>query len=670
MTHNRFSRRNLLAALGAATAAPVILGGGFPAMSWAAEGDPVPPPLGVYGKLPTVSKVALSPDGSRVALVMNSPQGLVIYDVNLATGKSAAAAIESDKIRDLMWADNDRILVVTSVTRKDAGTIYEEWFGLMLDVHANKRVQMYSYVSGVNYAQVFGSFYRVNINGKYFATAAGYKAPEAINMSGSQGSAATFSDGLNKCLYAFDPGSSRSRRLDEDSKDIEDWVVAPDGKVVARSEYDDDTHVWTLRYKSEKGWKVIYEIKIDLDAPALCGLGRDGRSVLLYMRSGELQNSYVEVSPGGIISAPLEVNGNVNSPIFHPTTFALAGFANTEGIANYTFYDPVMAQLPKLVKKAVGDIRADLMSTSEDPLHVLIFVEGEGNSGSYYAIDFRKGGYKEIGQAYPDLPPEWVSEKKHYSYKAADGLEIPSWLTLPVDRDAKKLALVVLPHGGPESNEDSSFDFLSQALASRGYAVMQPDYRGSSGYGRDYMARGYGEYGRKMQTDLSDGVRDLVTKGIVDPTKVSIFGGSYGGYAALAGVSLDPGIYNCAVSLAGISDIKAFMAYYRERTGFDGDGYGMRYWNRYLGDENSWNDISPIKHVDAITVPILLIHGKDDTIVPYDQSTRIYDALKKAGKPVELIQLKQEDHWMSREPTRIQTIVSMVEFMLQHNPPT
>ena len=665
----KITRRNLLTAITATTVAPVILGGGIHAVAWAAEAAPVPPPLNVYGKLPQISQVALSPDGTRVALVMNKGGGLVIYDVNLISGKAAAAAIDGDKIRDLVWADNAHVLVVTSSTQRDVGDVYEEQFGLILDVPGGKRVQMYSYVSGVSQALVFGSFYRVKMDEKYFITGAGYKAPDAINMVNSQGSGATFSNILNRCLYAFNPANAGSRKLDEDAQDIQNWAVNGAGGVIARSEYDDDTHMWTLRYKGPSGWRAIYTIKAGLDIPSLCGLGRDGASVLLYMRTGDMANKYVELNPDGTFAAPFDVDGNLHAPIFHPQTFVLAGFSNTAGIANYIFYDQTMAKLPKLVVGAVGDIRADLTGFAEDPLHVIIFVEGEGNSGTYYSIDFRKGGYKEVGQTYPELSPEWVSEKKHYSYKAADGLEIPSWLTLPVDRDPKNLALVVLPHGGPQTNEDGSFDFLSQSLASRGYAVMQPDYRGSSGYGEQYTARGYGEFGRKMQTDLSDGVRDLIAKGVANPKRVSIFGGSYGGYAALAGVSLDSGVYNCAVSLAGISDIRAFMAYELDRTNFDTNGYSMRYWDRYLGDKSRWDEISPMQHIDAINVPVLLIHGRDDTVVQFDQSARLYNALKKAGKPVELVELKEEDHWMSREPTRIQTIETMVNFMLAHNPP-
>ena len=648
------SRRHLLAAA-AAAGVPIALGTGFAARA----GDaPVPPPLTVYGKLPTISNVALSPDGTRVVLQMNKDGGIVMYDYNLATGEVAAAAIEGDKIRDLMWADNKSIFVTTSKTSKFADQLVEEWIGFIIDVHAGKRYQLYSDQQDYR-AVIGGDSYRIKVNGGYRIT--------ARNASFSGYGITTE---VNTALYGFTTDGHRGFKIDEDGRRINDWAIRGDGTVVARSEYDDDTKMWTLRYKSDKGWKTIYSVKAELDVPNLLGLGRDGQSVLIYLRDGEMKDKYVEVAADGTMGTPMDISGSNHYPIFDSNSFNLVGFGNENGVDTYTFYDPTYAKLPALIKKAIGDgMHIDLVGFAEDPLHVLIFVEGEGNSGTYYSIDFRKGGYKEIGQQYPDLPPEWVAEKAPYSYKAADGLDIPAWLTLPVDRDPVKLALVVLPHGGPQTAEGGNFDFLSQALSSRGYAVLQPNYRGSDGYGSDFTAKGYGEFGRKMQTDLSDGVRDLVQKGMVDPKRVAIFGGSYGGYAALAGITLDPGVYNCAVSLAGISDIKAFMAYELERSGYKGDSYGMLYWQRYLGDDSRWDDISPIKHIDAVKVPVMLIHGKDDTVVPFNQSNEMYQALQKAGKPVEFVQLSQEDHWMSREPTRIQIVESMVNFMLKNNPP-
>jgi dipeptidyl aminopeptidase/acylaminoacyl peptidase len=175
-----------------------------------------------------------------------------------------------------------------------------------------------------------------------------------------------------------------------------------------------------------------------------------------------------------------------------------------------------------------------------------------------------------------------------------------------------------------------------------------------------------------MQTDLSDGVRHLEREGIIDPKRVCIIGGSYGGYAALAGVTLDPGIYRCAVSVAGVSDLKRFLEWVNSRDRA-GAHISQRYWDRFMGVENhkdlNLDAISPIKHIDAVDVPILLIHGRDDTVVPFEQSAVMLRALQKANKKVELVTLKNEDHWLSRGETRLQMLKSSMAFIEANNPP-
>jgi dipeptidyl aminopeptidase/acylaminoacyl peptidase len=175
-----------------------------------------------------------------------------------------------------------------------------------------------------------------------------------------------------------------------------------------------------------------------------------------------------------------------------------------------------------------------------------------------------------------------------------------------------------------------------------------------------------------MQTDLSDGVRYLVAQGIADPARVCIVGASYGGYAALAGVTLDQGVYRCAVSVAGISDLKRKLKGINEKH-LDADNYEQRYWDRFLGvsgpDDSMLDHLSPIKHVAALKVPVLLVHGRDDTVVPFEQSEAMYEALREAKKSVRFVRLKDEDHWLSHSKTRLQMLQATVKFLRANNPP-
>ena len=201
--------------------------------------------------------------------------------------------------------------------------------------------------------------------------------------------------------------------------------------------------------------------------------------------------------------------------------------------------------------------------------------------------------------------------------------------------------------------------------------MLRPNYRGST-LDRKFLEAGYGQWGRKMQTDLSDGVRYLVKEGIADPARVCIVGASYGGYAALAGAALDPGAYRCAVAVAGVADIKRMLTWVNEQHRSK-QSWAQRYWDRFMGvtgpNDSAVEAISPISHVGSITMPVLLIHGKDDTVVPFEQSQLMYDALKRARKDVQLVTLKHEDHWLSRGETRLQMLQASVAFLRVHNPP-
>src|ERR1700722_7448122 len=283
-----------------------------------------------------------------------------------------------------------------------------------------------------------------------------------------------------------------------------------------------------------------------------------------------------------------------------------------------------------------------LVNPSVDFSRMVLQVFGPKDGYIYALYDWYSHHATILGRVYEEGTAP--AEMRAISYSAADGLTIPAFLTLPKG-PGKDLPLIVLPHGGPAYADTLDFDWWSQALASQGYAVLQPNFRGST-LNSNFLEAGFGEWGRKMQTDLSDGVRYLARRGIIDPKRVCIVGASYGGYAALAGVAIESGVYRCAVSVAGISDLRRF----RKWTGVNRMGISQRYWDRFMGTADQHDPaltaISPIEHVAAVTAPVLLIHGRDDTVVPFEQSEVMLSALKHAGKSATLVTLKHEDHWL------------------------
>jgi dipeptidyl aminopeptidase/acylaminoacyl peptidase len=338
----------------------------------------------------------------------------------------------------------------------------------------------------------------------------------------------------------------------------------------------------------------------------------------------------------------------------------------------HVFFEQQGADAWVAITDAFPDSSPSIASWSDDRQKIVLRLSTANKAPRFVLVDLAAGKSQSIGAVYEGIADGDVSPIRPFRYKASDGLEIAGYLTLPHGGNSKGLPLVVLPHGGPASRDVLGFDWMAQALASRGYAVMQPNFRGSDGYGWAFMAAGFGEWGGKMQSDLSDGVKRLVADGVIDPARVCIVGASYGGYAALAGVAFEPSVYRCAASIAGPTDLKRFLQSTVTAAGSKNNAT-LRYWDRFMGVNGSGDPrlekISPALHAEDIKAPVLLIHGRDDTVVPFNQSQLMADAMKKAGRPASLITLKGEDHWMSRSETRMEMITSLVTFLEEHNPP-
>jgi dipeptidyl aminopeptidase/acylaminoacyl peptidase len=443
------------------------------------------------------------------------------------------------------------------------------------------------------------------------------------------------------------------------------YVVDPQGAPMAESEYDAQGGRWKLRLWNA-GWRIADKDVALIEHPQLEGLGRDGRSVTVSTEGATGSTIRELPAAGGAWSAPEPAPDDL---VIDPITGVPIGQATLNGdILTYKFFDPKDQAGWDSVVATYPDSVVRLESMSADHRKFVVRVESLTDKPGYALVDLDLSKSEWLADAYDGLTPADVSQVLKLNFKAADGTPLSGYVTVPKGKPAKGLPLVVFPHGGPAARDTPGFDWWAQAMASRGYAVLQVNYRGSDGFGWDFMAKGFGQWGRKMQTDLSDGVRVLAKLGMIDPKRVCIVGASYGGYAALAGATLDPGVYRCAVSVAGPADLKRMVADDKSDEGDQGVGT-ERYWYRYMGPKDQVDAISPAKLADKAAIPILLIHGKDDTVVPYVQSQIMADALKKAGKPVEFITLDKEDHWLSRGETRLLMLKAAVAFLEKNNPP-
>jgi dipeptidyl aminopeptidase/acylaminoacyl peptidase len=245
---------------------------------------------------------------------------------------------------------------------------------------------------------------------------------------------------------------------------------------------------------------------------------------------------------------------------------------------------------------------------------------------------------------------------KPVTIPTADGAQIPAYLTLPPGKDAKNLPAVVLPHGGPSSRDEWGFDFLSQFLAARGYAVIQPEYRGSAGYGDQWLnVNGFKNW-RTSMGDIAASAKWLASQGIADPKRVAIFGWSYGGYAALMEAETDPQLYKAVIAVAPVTDLAMLKQ--------DAQGYtSARVVEDFVGSGPHIVEGSPLQHASLIQVPVLLVHGDLDANVAFRHSQKMAEALQSAGKDVEFLQYKGLDHSLVDSTVRAELLTHVAQLL-------
>lgn len=615
-------------------------------------------PLDVYARLPSIEAASISPNGKALAIVATDGEKRTILVQDLATGTfTTRASTGAVKVRAVRWAGDGHLLLVTSVTASPMFILNarREWMlGFSYDLKTNKvKPLLRSTNDAMN--TIFD-----------MPVVRTYKGEPTVFVQGVK-----FVSGRGRLsLYRVNLDTGDSRLVEEGDDDTRDWVVGSDGLAAAQELYNGNSGRWTLKLRNGAGWRDAASVVAPIDRPNMMGLGRDGKSVLYAMAESGGASTWREARlDAAPTAAPMLVQDD-QVPIRDPQDDRLVGHIVLAGEdLRYTFFDPEDAKVWRAVQAAYPGEGVRLESWSADRRKIVVVVDSPTEGPAYALVDLGTRKATWIGVEYAGLRAGDIALKEPLRFKAQDGLDLTGYLTRPRTRPAKDLPLIVFPHGGPAARDTPGFDWWAQAMASRGYAVLQVNFRGSDGLGDPLLRAGFGEWGRKMQTDLSDGVRYLATQGVVDPKRVCIVGASYGGYAALAGATLQHGVYRCAVSVAGVADLRKQVAYSRMRGGLPSE----RYWNRFMGaddrNDDSLGPYSPARLANAADIPVLLIHGKDDTVVPVQQSQIMADALQKAGKAVELIVQPGADHWLSRGETRLQTLQAAMTFVERHNPP-
>lgn len=636
-----------------AIAAAIVAAPGCAAMAATA-----PPPIEAYGKLSNVEMMRLSPEGDKIAFVTVAGADRKLHVIS-ADGQTLHEVDCADiKLRALDWADDDHVVLSASLTMRMNG--FSAAAGEFLQVISLNVPKHRLYVVFNNQAQVLPLVF-----GEY-------------GFSASKGHAYGYFGGIqrNQLRYTGN-GVPNLFRVDLDSGDRvfvaaggfkdQRWLIDPrTGQVAATTLKDEHSGEWRV----EAGGKVVASGRADFGPARVLGFSGGG-SALLTAEPTSGADLIREVGLDGATAKDVPDGGQVDDFLTDRRTGLWIGVTRSGDLRGTTFFDPDSEARWRNALAAVDDDHATLISHSDDFSRVIVETEGDHDPGTYWLVNTAAKTARPVGQAYPEIPADAVGSFSTVDWKAADGMDLHGVLTLPPGRPAKGLPLVVLPHGGPEARDYPAFDWWAQAFAARGYAVFQPNFRGSAGYSEAYVSAGYGQWGRKMQTDISDGVAELARRGLVDPKRACIVGGSYGGYAALAGVTVQQGLYRCAVSWGGVTDLPLMLhEVYRASGSTQSDA--TRYWRRFVGadgpDKADLGSLSPAKLAARADAPILLMYGLDDTVVAPEQSLEMIEALKKAGKPHEVAVMPGEDHWLSRGATRTAMLKATTDFVQKYNP--
>jgi dipeptidyl aminopeptidase/acylaminoacyl peptidase len=643
----------------------------------AAQAAP-PPPAEAYGRLPAIGSVALSPDGKRVAVLVgyeyrsSEPDreltSLSIIDIDSGKVEATLAPPPKNNLRGVGWADEKRpfYFISSSGHARDAlppglpvmsRGPRVEWF----------RTGVLSLTTGASTLLMQDSGNRGN------SALTNLQVPiegdPGFGRMVAWGGLGTMNNMPKLSVYRVNLDNGNSTAVDTANVKTRGFMLDEAGATIARVDIDEEKNRWRLfMYENGKD-RLLLEQVSEMGMPlSLYGLFEDGRIAAVDPHKEGQRDVLLAIDRKTGASTPVEgipdTHGSDVAPIGDPWRHRVVGVRWTEDLPKQHFFDAELASLAAAVQPHFADGFVTLRSWSRDRSRVLLFGERANDAGAYYVYDVPTKKLRILGKSYPQLTaPEHLGDRQSIKYRARDGKQIPAYLTLPAGIESRNLPLVLLVHGGPHARDDFTFDWWSSFLASRGYAVLRANYRGSTGYGYEWFdagRRGWGD--GVMQTDVEDGAAALVKNGIVDPKRICIVGGSYGGYAALAGATLTPDLYACAVSVNGVSDPEYML---KEAQKGGRKSMAAEWWSSSMGadDMDHLRKISPLRHAEVVRVPTLLIHGAEDTVVPVEQSRSMNSKLVRAKKNVRYVELKGDDHWLSSASTRTQVLQEIESFI-------
>jgi dipeptidyl aminopeptidase/acylaminoacyl peptidase len=585
----------------------------------------------------SMREAQLSPDGRHVAALVQGPQGhvnLLIIDTTTQQSRIAAAYSDSD-ISYAHWISDQRLVYTVTDLAKAQGETYF-WPGLYaVNSDGSERAEVIP-----RSRQRGGARSRLSPD------------TELLEQWGAQDSEHVFVERDNS-LIDLNTRTGEYQLVERPSGSY-GWLLDRKGAPRTAYKQKDDKLRMFYRGVDDAAWRdlgqqSIYQLQSGAFQPE--SFGPDGQLYVQAAINGEkalfrYDPASGKPEPSPVFSTPgYDFHGEM---IFDDQK--VLGFSYEVDAPGTYWIDPHMQAVQKSVDAALpGTINQISVARRAKTSYVLVTSFSDVQPRVYSLFDTDSGKLRVLGRSYPQIQAAQMTPKIMARYKARDGLEIPVYVTLPKLNDGKNLPTVVLVHGGPwERGVSWEWNQESQFLASRGYVVLEPEFRGSTGYGTELFRAGWKQWGLKMQDDIADGARWAIAQGYADPKRICIAGASYGGYATLMGLIKDADLYRCGIAWAGVSDLRMLNKGHWTGKSDMGDIYRTYGFPVLIGDLDADAEqlkaTSPLQQASKLKLPLLLAHGESDQRVPMVHSSLLYDALRGSNPNVEWVWYEEEGH--------------------------
>lgn len=611
---------------------------------------------------PTISRPALSTDGKTFAFIYSSGDKQTVFSLGVAPGNKPVALVNINdpetRLAWLAWANADRLLIsaesrnpfsvgvrsrMTQLFGVDRDAKNFGWLGKNWERYGQQQIPVIYQDQIVHWTPAVPESVLIEYRNPYESS------PDVMRMN----------------VY-----NGRVSMAQPRGNDIQNWHADAEGNIRA-GEATTATNLYRLyaRIAAKDKLELMIEHPIFGDSgPVFAGFHED---------SGKLYVRALQDGRAAIFEFDMRTK-KVGAEVFSHKMVDVDDLQRDAGMdervvgVRYTvdrpeirFFDPLAreqhSELSAAFKRQLGsEVFHEVVSQSADGNQQILEVSSDIQPPVYYYHDRAKWGLARVLESRPGLGPQNLAPTKRITYQARDGLTISGYLTLPRGVEPTKLPVVVNVHGGPWSRDYIQWDPEVQVLANRGFAVLQINFRGSTGFGRDLLEAGYREWGQKIQDDITDGVKLLIADGTADADRIGIMGGSYGGFATLVGLTRTPELYRAGAAYASVTDIEFLIS--------DDKWYDWGYeWHETMvggerGDAERLRQASPLRNVANVRAPVLLGHGEDDQRVHVRQSRRMAEALRRAGKDVQYLEFPNEIHGFLLEANRVQWYEALVAF--------